>query len=232
MGKHFEKQNQNQNIKPFTYTLASPNVTSIQLNDTGSTIFNIVNKDDLVALFPGNIQGFFKYGTDIEMSIYEDTGVSGKLSDLFASKTGYGPEYNGNRPAEVKELIESSTYLIEDRESAYTLDSPSSKEYTLVGSYEEQEEAEMAKAEFELKLTKYNLNYYAKDVKIEKDDNDDYVIKFTCCAAFIMQDIANFVFINKGDTSKYKPSFAYNVELIQILLEAAGIVTGVVHGHI
>ena len=118
LGKHFESQSQNQNLKPFTYTLAAPNVTAINLNDTDSTIFNIVNRDDLVAQFPGNVSAFYKYGTDLPMSIYEDTGTSGtKMDELFKSKSGYG-EYNGNDPDDVESLVKSSSILIQDRESA------------------------------------------------------------------------------------------------------------------
>ncbi len=231
LGKYFENQSQNQNIKPFTYTLAAPNVTAINLNDTDNTIFNIVNRDDLVAQFPGNVSAFYKYGTDLPMSIYEDKGASGiEMDELFESKSGYGV-YNGNDPDEVESLVESSSILIQDRESAYTLVTDEAHEYTLAGSFGTLKEAEEAKTKFETKLQTYNLNYYAKFHVIDQVDGK-YVIKFYCCAAFIMQDISNFVFTYKGDAKKYKPSFGYNDDLIKILLEAVGIVPGVVHSHI
>lgn len=233
LGKHFEDISKSQNMKSFTYTFASPNTTSISLNNANNTIFNIINLDDLVSQFPGYISGFYKYGKDIDLSVFEDESINNTpMKTIFKNKSGYG-EYNGNDPDDVKALIEATCDLIENREDAYTLDSPSSKEYTKLGSYDTEAEAKQALNEFQKHLEKYNLQFFAKPIGVVQDEvSGDYVIKFKCCAAFIMQDISNWVFIYGGDTAKYQPSLGYNETLINVLLEAIGVVPGIVHSHI
>ena len=221
LGKYFEDLSQTQNIKPFTYTLASPNVASIKLNNFYTTIFNIVNRDDLVALFPDSSSFFYKYGHDVEMSICEDTGISGRdMDEVFQYKSGYG-KYNGNDPDDIEELIKKAGFLINDRESAYTLASAYSKDYNKLGSYETLEEANQDVPVFKKRLKDNHLDHYAEFQRVEKDETSGrYNIVFKACAAFFMQDISNFIFIYKGDDKKYQPSIAYNDDLINILLEA------------
>lgn len=230
LGHDFED---NPEYKPFTYTFASPNTASFSLNNADNTIFNITNRDDLVSQFPGYISGFYKYGQDVELSVFEDNSISGTLmKTIFKDKSGYG-EYNGNDPDDVEALIIAACDLIENREDAYTLAAASSKVYTkLDGSYETQKDADDALNAFKVHLQNNNLNYYA-DPFVEHDEfTGYYVIKFKCCAAFIMQDISNWIFLNGGDTDKYKPSIGYNDTLINVLLVALGVVPGIVHSHV
>lgn len=233
LGDYFENKCQTPNIKPFTYTLASPNVTAITPTNGETTIFNIVNRDDVVALIPGNISLFYKYGQDVAMSVHDDTGISGDLlKDVFENKSGYGA-YNGNDPDDVDDLIEAMSMLIEDRESAYTLNTPESKEYRKLGSYDTYEEASADIPNFEARLENNKLNYYAGEKGVEKDEDTGlYYIKFKCCAAFLMQDISNFVFVYNFDETKYQPSLGYNLDLLNLLKEVLGVVSGVQHSHI
>ena len=221
LGKYFEDLSQTQNIKPFTYTLASPNVAAIKLNNFYTTIFNIVNRDDLVALFPDSSSFFYKYGQDVEMSIYEDPGIGGRdMDEVFQYKSGYG-KYNGNDPDDIEKLIKKAGFLINDRESAYTLGSAYSDDYNKLGSYDTYEEATQDIPVFEKRLKDNHLDHYAEFQRVEKDETSGrYNIVFKACAAFFMQDISNFIFIYKGDYNKYQPSIAYNDDLINILLEA------------
>ncbi|MDO5329753.1 MAG: hypothetical protein Q4E88_06660 [Coriobacteriia bacterium] len=226
LGKHFE----NTNMKTFIYTFAAPNTTALSLNNANNTIFNIMNMDDLVSQFPGYISGFYKYGKDVELSVFNDMGIDGTpMSTIFKNKSGYG-EYNGNDPQHVQDLIAATCFLIEDRESAYTLNSDKSKPYYKLGSYDTEQEALDDVDEFKADLAKYKLNYYAKYDCVEKGQDNKYHIKFTCCAAFIMQDISNWLFIIKEDYDG--PFLGYNKELIDILKEALGVIPGIVHSHL
>lgn len=230
LGRNFED---NPEYKPFTYTFASPNTTTYTANTDYETIYNVLNLDDLVCQFPAYVSGFCKYGQELDLSIYNDKASDGTLmSTIFKNKSGYG-EYNGNSPEEVGDLLAASCVLIEDRASAYTLDSASSKQYSSLASYDTEADARAKVQEFITNISKYKLNYYAKvddnDPVIE-DEYGNWHIKFTCCAAFFMQDISNWLFIIKDDYDG--PFFGYNAELIDILKQALGIVPGVVHGHI
>ena len=66
LGKRYENK---PNIKSFTYTFATPNTTTGKAS--ASTIYNIVNKDDLVPCLPLSKWGFKKYGKTYTVSIEE-----------------------------------------------------------------------------------------------------------------------------------------------------------------
>lgn len=73
VGKEFEdRYNSSENaIKPYTYTFGTPNVSmeSDEKLSSYTTIFNIVNDDDLVPSVPLNSWGYKRYGKDIHMSV-------------------------------------------------------------------------------------------------------------------------------------------------------------------
>lgn len=107
------------------------------------------------------------------MSIHEGTSISGEnMIDVFENKSGYG-EYNGNTPQQATELIDSISMLIENRESAYTLAAPTSKDYRKVGSYDTEQEAQDDIENFQQRLVDNNLQYYASVTGVEKDDNSN-----------------------------------------------------------
>lgn len=228
LGNYFE----NQNTKTFVYTFAAPNTTDLSINNTNNTIFNIMNMDDLVCQIPGNISDFYKYGEEIKLSIFDDTSILNKsMKNVFEEKSGYG-EYNGNDPEDVQKLVDLTCFLIENRNDAYTLNSPSSQEYTLADTYDTQAEADQRLNDFKIHINKYdNLKHYVNPIGVVQED-DEYKIKFKCCAAFIINDISNFVFKFKGDDKQYKPSFAYNDNVIKILLGAFDVAFGIVHSHL
>ena len=174
LGDYFEDKSHTENIKPFTYTLASPNVTAVNLtNNSNNTIFNIVNGDDIVALIPGNISGFYKYGQDVNMSIYEGDSITGEdMKDVFKHKSGYG-EYNGNTPKQAKDLIESISMLIEDRESAYTQSAATSQDFRSLDSYDSEEAAEAGILDIQARLNSHNLQYYAQITGVEQSEVTD-----------------------------------------------------------
>ena len=227
LGRDFELKS---GYKPFTYTFASPNTTTYTAKNEYKTIKNILNLDDLVCQFPGYVSGFCKYGQDFDLSVHDDFSIdSTPLFEIFNSKSGYGT-YNGNSPDDVSSLLIATCDLIEDRDNSYTLNSEKSKQYYKLGSYETRDAALADVDEFKANLEKYKLNYYAKYDDVEIGLDGKWRIKFTCCAAFFMQDISNWLFIIKDDYDG--PFFGYNTELINILKQALGSVSGVFHGHI
>lgn len=227
LGRDFESD---PSYRSFTYTFASPNTTTFSSYQDYETIYNIINLDDLVSQFPGYVSGFCKYGKDIDLSVHDDIAIDNTpMSTVFENNSGYG-EYNGNSPEEVRNLIYASCDLIEDRDNSYTLNSKYSKQYYKLGLYETRAEALEDVDDFIADLKKYKLDNYAKFNDVVLGWDGYYHIRFTCCAAFIMQDITNWLFIYKDNYDG--PFLAYNKELINILLEALGVVPGVVHGHI
>ena len=226
LGRDFED---NPNYKSFTYTFASPNTTTYELNSDYNTIYNVLNLDDLVCQFPGYISGFCKYGKELKLSVNDDTSISGSpMYTIFENTSGYG-EYEGASPEEVSELINKTGALIANRNDAYTLKADSSKDYfKLNGSYDTREKAVAAIQKFKVDLLTYRLNYYAEVEEEPVQIGDTFHRRFKACAAFLMQDISNWLFLKKYD----EPFLGYNQDLIDILKEALGVVPGVVHGHI
>lgn len=80
LGAKFEN---NANFLSYTYAFATPNCTTDSNSTSYSTIFNVVNEDDLVPTLPLTYWGFHKYGTTRSISVednYED-------SNPFTDKT-------------------------------------------------------------------------------------------------------------------------------------------------
>lgn len=77
IGKKYEDMyKENESIKPYTYTFATPAVSVESKSKLRSykTIFNLINTDDVVPCLPLQVWGYGRYGRDLEFSI-EDTPV-------------------------------------------------------------------------------------------------------------------------------------------------------------
>lgn len=72
----------------YVYTAATP-ATVLYGKDAYGNIFNIVNKDDIVPSLPPEAWGFHRAGTDIVLSISEDSGS--QWNEFFAALTTVCP---------------------------------------------------------------------------------------------------------------------------------------------
>jgi len=66
VGAYFERQT---DIITFVYPFASPGVTTSGTAHDYQTIFNIINEDDMTALFPPPSWGFVRFGVDLSTSV-------------------------------------------------------------------------------------------------------------------------------------------------------------------
>lgn len=111
--------------KTFTYTFASPNTTYNSVSNLKyRTIFNFVNKDDVVCEIPcANVGSFHRYGRDIPISISDgDSITGGKLADSFSYIMM--DDYDGNDPEDISNLIKSikEEILKGNRAQCYEID--------------------------------------------------------------------------------------------------------------
>lgn len=96
--------------KPFTYTFACPETTTEDASKRQQykSIFNIVNRDDVVVYIPFKEWGFNRYGTDIIKSVDEDYS----LEWYTAFETSY-------ESANAPEWIKNFASLADSRENIY-----------------------------------------------------------------------------------------------------------------
>ncbi|MDO5426434.1 MAG: lipase family protein [Coriobacteriia bacterium] len=113
------------NAKTFTYTFAAPNTTDDVASKLNySTIFNIMNMDDIVCQIPCTNMGYDKYGRDVRLSISTGKSISGgDLENSFKSIM-IDHEYDGNTPTEIAEFVELLKKNINKgtREQIYEID--------------------------------------------------------------------------------------------------------------
>ena len=68
VGKYFEDK---KTLKPFTYAFATPNTTTSSNVSAYKTIFNVVDRDDMVPYMPLQKWGFKKYGRVDSISVHQ-----------------------------------------------------------------------------------------------------------------------------------------------------------------
>ena len=100
----------------YTYTFASPLATTS--TDSCSTVFNIVNGDDLIPMLPLSDWGFRRYGTDIiiKLSDYSSVNILGTYwSSSFKDMVGIN--YNNNE--KIDWLLEKFSNVCSNRDEVY-----------------------------------------------------------------------------------------------------------------
>ena len=193
------------NAKTFTYTFAAPNTTDDVASKLNySTIFNIMNLDDIVCQIPCTNMGYDKYGRDVLLSI--STGksiIGGNLTDSYASIMKDGP-YIGNTPSEIEGFIALLKKNINKgtREQIYEIG-----ENKVIWDFcvHDEDMLPLTKAEAEAKieneikpeLAQRGLDKYCilKTQKIEGDDTYEIIRWYN--PAFLLKDISNIILQQK-----------------------------------
>lgn len=151
LGKRYENKS---NIKSFTYTFATPNTTTGKA--TASTVYNIVNKDDLVPCLPLSKWGFKRYGKTYAVSIKDNYEYDGKKTYTKKEKKETW-EYlfqkgNYNSNGKQQDTVTEFGRVIPSREEIYK--KPTQKDQTYVYKQEYDTEEQVRKA-YEKQKQKY-----------------------------------------------------------------------------
>lgn len=120
LGAHYEKAT---NFVSFTYTFAAPNPTTDSKANSYKTIFNIVNKDDIIPYLPLSDWGFEKYGIIKEISVencYENKWGK-RQQGTWEWLTGV--DYNND--GGTQRTLNAFAKLANDRKDLYILDTSS-----------------------------------------------------------------------------------------------------------
>ena len=151
LGKRYENKS---NIKSFTYTFATPNTTTGKA--TASTVYNIVNKDDLVPCLPLSKWGFKKYGKTYTVSIEDSYEYDGKKNCTEKEREQtweylfQKDDYNSN--GKQQDTVTEFGRVIPSREEIYK--KPTQKDQTYVYKQEYDTEEQVRKA-YENQKQKY-----------------------------------------------------------------------------
>ena len=189
VGKYFEDK---KTLKPFTYTLATPNTTTDTNVESYKTIFNIVNTDDMVPYMPLQKWGFEKYGTTKSISVNKKYESMIRVIDAPEGTFEWfiKEDYNNNG---IKDytlgLLE---YVADNRDELYIFDKTTEGRAT-TGDFGDitkaREELKILKKELEeeklLRFSKFDI------VKVHGSLTWHYAVEVRYCPAFLTQTIAN-----------------------------------------
>ena len=178
----------NRGYTTVAYTMATPNTTLEENATSYNTIFNVVNKDDLVPYLPLEEKwGFTKYGTTYEVSVkksYENKffkAQEGTWESVFDDDYNY----NGN----LKDTLNAFKKVADNREQLYVYTGEANTKYTYEEKYSTRAEAEKAALDL---MDRYGtrISRFAKFYTVETDRliRDDYyqVMVEQTPAAFMM----------------------------------------------
>ncbi len=151
LGKKYEDK---RDIQSFTYTFATPNTTTGKA--TASTVYNIVNKDDLVPYLPLEKWGFKKYGKTYTISVKDNYEYDYKKNCTEKEREQtweylfQKDDYNSN--GKQQDTVTEFGRVIPSREEIYK--KPTQKDQTYVYKQEYDTEEQVRKA-YENQKQKY-----------------------------------------------------------------------------
>lgn len=185
LGAHFEDDSDYQS---YTYTFASPFTTTDNEAENYQTIFNVMNKDDIITYLPLESWGFKKYGIMKTISVeesYEDSNPFGDKKGTF--EWLIGEDYNND--GGTKRTIECFNAIADSREELYEFDLSSDGKVNIGNKYHVTNGgAKERKTEVEEMLDEVKLLRFT-NVSIEK--TGVYYVEVNYCPAYLMQNIAN-----------------------------------------
>ena len=205
VGKYFEDK---KTLKPFTYTLATPNTTTDTNVEAYKTIFNIVNTDDMVPYMPLEKWGFGKYGTTKSISVnqkYERKLFEPLMEGTF--EWVIGPDYNNNGIKD--ETLELLEYVADNRDELYIFDK-TKEGFVKVEPFPDEASTKLVLGSLKKQLRDEKLLRFTKlEYSKKKNGRIPYYIEIRYCPAFLTQTIANMA-SKKGPMTGRDVSGKYN----------------------
>jgi len=180
VGAYFENEPE---MIAFTYAFAAPNVTANLAAREYQTIFNIINEDDMIPLFPPAEWGFTRFGRDLSMSLAADeVGL-----ELFTELGGGRYLRYEEKEAVIAQIVE----LIPTREAMYRFEEGA---FVITGEFEERAEAEQIKERLETVLEagldRAAIVHLAKLNIYELPDSGEYRLVHYQSNAFFLKTLA------------------------------------------
>lgn len=185
LGKHFEEDD---SYRSYTYTFATPSTTTAANAGDYTTIFNVLNTDDIITFIPLESWGFTKYGESKAVCVedyYEN--------ELGAEEEGcwewfIGQDYNNDGGTE--STLSSFAKIASNREDMYVLGETDSEKVweddlghtTRAGA--EEELASLSQTLTNEKLRKFCDMYIVYSYLI-------YHVEINYCPAYLLQTLAN-----------------------------------------
>ena len=199
LGAHFEDAF---DFMPYTYTFAAPNTTTSYGASNYSTIFNIVNKDDLIPALPLEAWGFTKFG------ITKSISVANCYENMWGSAPAgtwewlVGVDYNND--GGTNRTLKAFGKIAKDRNEVYIFDNSNDGKARVSGmKHLLYENAEKELADFTQMLSNEKLLKYCR-LSITNSGDMPYYVEVNYCPAYLMQVLCNM-------TTEVGPKLGHNV---------------------
>lgn len=185
LGKHFEED---EAYRSYTYTFASPNTTTASNAGNYTTIFNVVNTDDIITFIPLESWGFTKYGENKAVCVEDYYENEFGAEEEGCWEWFIGQDYNND--SSTQSTLNSFAKIASCREDMYILGETDSEKVweddlghtTRAGA--EEELATLSESLENEKLRKFCDMYIVYSFLI-------YHVEINYCPAYLLQTLAN-----------------------------------------
>lgn len=173
LGAIYEKSPE---FKSFTYTFATPNTTVASDAAGYKTIFNIVNKDDVIRAIPQENLGFSKNGKTLLVSISQNDSLSKKWYYLCSLERETITGFYESSGAEKESTIEALELVAENRSAVYTISSDKNDRYCKTSKNKSELEA------LKIKIDSSELSQFA-NLSIKESTETQAALNFLVSSA-------------------------------------------------
>ena len=195
LGAIYEKSPE---FKSFTYTFATPNTTVASDAADYKTIFNIVNKDDVVRAIPQENLGFSKNGKTLLVSISQNDSLSKKWYYLCSLERETITGFYESSGAEKKSTIEALELVAENRSAVYTISSDKNDRYCRTSKNKSELDA------LKIKIDSSELSQFANlSIKESTETPGSFELSGFICPQFYFNAVCSMI-TNPGNISILK----------------------------
>ena len=228
LGARFEKD---PDFTSFTYTFAAPNPTTDSDTDGYKTIFNIVNKDDIIPFLPLDKWGFKKYGAVNYVSV-KDNYVN-NMGDAEIATWEWLSNADYKNDSGTQNTLDAFAKIAGSRNGIYVPDgSTDGRVVENNFGHLSREGAENELAELAVKLRSAKLLRFCKLDIIERNF-PKFKVEINYCPAYLMQMLANMA-TNVGWPLGRDLSGIYNAAKMSFVASSGKLVVigGMTHPHL
>lgn len=192
LGAIYEKS---PDYKSFTYTFATPNTTVATDAADYKTIFNIVNKDDVIRAIPQESLGFTRNGTTHLVSICQNEYLSEKWNYLCSLDREIITGFYESSGAEKESTTKALGLIAQNRPAVYTITSDKSDLYCKTSKNKAELEAVKNRME-----SSGLLNFADLSIKDSKETPGSFELSGYICPQFYFNAICSMI-TNPGNFS-------------------------------
>lgn len=187
IGKYFED---NTSFTSYTYTFAAANTTTDENFKNYKSIFNIVNKDDLIPFLPLSGWGFEKYGTTKTISVEDHYENKWGRRQAWTWEWLVGEDYNND--GGTQRTLDLFSKIASNRDEVYILDTSSDGKVNEGNKYHTTYNgANKRLNELEAIFENEKLLRFCNLEVVGGGFLNPYHVEVTYCPAYLMQMLAN-----------------------------------------